>query len=404
MTTLREWSSADDLELTAAQVETLANTDRFVLRPQPGASERWRVSATSYVGVAHVGELQLKVVPKVGVHRLLELLCTSLDRISWDDQEVALGESDDLLRIVAESFTRRAEQVVQRGVMQGYRSIEESMFGLRGRIDMGRQLSRRCGLLLPVEATYDDYTIDVLENQLLLGAGMVLLRMGHLPTGVASRLRRLEVQLDGVHPTPPSPSPPQVAWTRLNERYRLAITLARLILKGSSLDIDGNPTASSDAFLVDMNKVFEDVVGLGLQQVLNGTGFRVLLQHTDHLDYQRYVEIRPDIIVRDTSGSVVAIADVKYKRPSTDKLSPSDVYQAVAYATRYGLDRVALIFAEPPPVTELHVADITVRLLSVDLSATPLERQHAMTAIAREWLLPRPLIDLFQGNGVPARS
>ncbi|MGO9511948.1 MAG: 5-methylcytosine restriction system specificity protein McrC, partial [Mycobacterium sp.] len=118
----------DDLELTAAQVETLANTDRFVLRPQPGASQRWRLSATSYVGVARVGDLELKVMPKVGVHRLLELLCTSLDRISWDDQEVAFGESDDLLRIVAESFTRRAEQVVQRGVLLGYRSIEESMF------------------------------------------------------------------------------------------------------------------------------------------------------------------------------------------------------------------------------------------------------------------------------------
>jgi 5-methylcytosine-specific restriction enzyme subunit McrC len=391
VTTLREWSFADDLELTAAQVETLANTDRFVLRPQPGASQRWRLSATSYVGVARIGELQLKVVPKVGVHRLLELLCTSLDRISWDDQEVALGESDDLLRIVAESFTRRAEQVVRRGVLQGYRSIEESMFGLRGRIDMGRQLSRRCGLLLPVEVTYDDYTIDVLENQLLLGAGMVLLRMGGLPTGVASRLRRLEVQLDGVHPTPPSPAPARVAWTRLNERYRPAITLARLILKSASLDIEGNPTATSDAFLVDMNKVFEDVVGLGLQKVLDGTDFRVLLQHTDYLDYQRYVGIRPDIVVCDASRSVAAIADVKYKRPSTDKLSPNDVYQAVAYATRYGLDRVALIFAEPPPVIELHVAGITVRLLSVDLSATPLERQGAMTAIAREWLLPQSL-------------
>jgi 5-methylcytosine-specific restriction enzyme subunit McrC len=386
--TLQEWSRAEDLELTAAQVETLANTDRFVLRPQPGTSQRWRLSATSYVGVARIGELQLKVVPKVGVHRLLELLCTSLDRISWDDQEVALGESDDLLRIVAESFTRRAEQVVRRGVLQGYRSVEESMFGLRGRIDMGRQLSRRYGLLLPVEVTYDDYTIDVIENQLLLGAGMVLLRMGDLPTGVASRLRRLEVQLDGVRPTPPSPFPPRVAWTRLNERYRPATTLARLILKSSSLDIEGNPTSSSDAFLVDMNKVFEDVVGLGLQKVLEGTGMRVLLQHTDHLDYHRCVEIRPDIVVRDTSGSVAAVADIKYKRPSTDKLSPGDVYQAVAYATRYGLDRVFLIFAEPPPVPELQVGDITVRLLSVDLSATAFERERALTAIAQEWLLP----------------
>jgi 5-methylcytosine-specific restriction enzyme subunit McrC len=391
VTTLHEWSSADDLELTAAQVDTLANTDRFVLRPQPGASQRWRLFATSYVGVAHVGELQLKVVPKVGVHRLLELLCTSLDRIAWDEQEVALGESDDLLRIVAESFTRRAEQVVRHGVMQGYRSIEESMFGLRGRIDMGRQLSRRGGLLLPVEVTYDDYTIDILENQLLLGAGVVLLRMGGLPRGVASRLRRLEVQLDGVHPTPPSSTPRPVAWTRLNERYRPAITQARLILKSSSLDIEGNPTASSDAFLVDMNKVFEDVVGLGLQQVLEETGFRVLLQHTDHLDYHRHVAIRPDIVVRDTSGSVVAIADIKYKRPSTDNLLPDDVYQAVAYATRYGLDRVALIFAETPPMAELQVGDITVRLLSLDLSGTPLERKHALTGIAQGWLFRQSL-------------
>ncbi len=389
MITLQEWSTAEDLELTAPQVETLANTDQFLLRPQPGTSQRWRLSATNYVGVARVGGLELKVVPKVGVHRLLELLCTSLDRIYWDDQEVALGESDDLLRFVAESFTRRVEQVVRRGVLQGYRSLDESMFGLRGRIGMGRQMSRRCGLPLPVEVTYDDYTIDILENQLLLGAGRVLLRMGDLPIGVANRLRRLEVQLDGVRPRPASPPPPRVAWTRINDRYRSAVTLARLILKSSSLDLEGNPTTSSDTFLVDMNKVFEDVVGIGLQKVLEGTGLRVLLQQTDHLDYRRNVEIRPDVVVRDTSGSVAAIADIKYKRPSTDKLSPGDVYQAVAYATRYGLDRVTLIFAEPPPAPELHVADITVRLLWVDLSATAVEREHAMIAIAQDWLRPK---------------
>jgi hypothetical protein len=68
-----------------------------------------------------------------------------------------------------------------------------------------------------------------------------------------------------------------------------------------------------------------------------------------------------------------------------------DVYQALAYATRYGLDRVALIFAEPPPVPELQVGDITVRLLSVDLSATAFEREQAMTAIAQEWLFPQSL-------------
>jgi hypothetical protein len=54
--------------------------------------------------------------------------------------------------------------------------------------------------------------------------------------------------------------------------------------------------------------------------------------------------------------------------PSTDNMLPDDVYQAVAYATRYALDRVALIFAEPPPVTELYVAGITVRLIGRPIS------------------------------------
>jgi 5-methylcytosine-specific restriction enzyme subunit McrC len=390
--TLREWSSAENLELTAEQVEALGNTDRFSLRPQPGTSQRWRLSATSYVGVARVGGLELKVVPKVGVQRLLELLCTSLNRIAWYDEQVAIGDSDDLLRIVAESFTRQAERVVRRGVLQGYRSVDESMFGLRGRIDMSRQISRRCGLPLPVEVTYDDYTIDILENQLLLGAGLALLRMGDLPIGVASRLRRLEVQLDGVRPTPSSFAPPPVAWTRLNDRYRLAVTLARLILKSSSLDIEGSPTTCSHTFLVDMNKAFEDIVGLGLQNALSDYGLRVVLQHSDHLDQHRRVLIRPDVVVRDASGSVAAVADVKYKRPSTDGISSEDVYQAVAYATRYGLDSAALIFAEPPPVPELQVGDIRVRLFSVDLSKTAIERERTMTAIAQRWLLAQSRI------------
>jgi hypothetical protein len=51
--------------------------------------------------------------------------------------------------------------------------------------------------------------------------------------------------------------------------------VARLILKSSSLDIEGNPTSSSDAFLVDMNKVFEGVVGVGLKKLLEATGLRV---------------------------------------------------------------------------------------------------------------------------------
>lgn len=142
---------------------------------------------------------------------------------------------------------------------------------------------------------------------------------------------------------------------------------------------------------LDFPRAARVIVGLGLHEALERGWFASSAAAHGPLVYHRHVDIRPDIVVRDTSGSVAAVADIKHKRPSTDKVSPGDVYQAVAYATRCGLDRVALIFAEPPPVAELRVGNITVRLLSVDLSATPLERRYAMAAIAQEWLLPASL-------------
>lgn len=386
MITLTEWSSVEVPELTAAQVQALARTSRFELRPAASAGQHWRLTATQYVGVTRFGDLQVKVVPKVGVHRLVELLCTTLDRVFWDEQDVVLGDADDLVRFIAQAFVRRAERTIAAGILQGYRTVDESMYGLRGRIDQGRQLTRGRGLPLPLEVTYDDYTIDVLENRLLSGAARVLLRLGGLPAGITAGLRRLEVRLDGVTPTRPAAAVPPVTWTRLNARYRPAVALARLILQNSSIDTDTSPTATAAAFIVDMNVVFEDVVGHGLRDALAGTDVEVHLQHDDYLDLDRRVKIRPDVVLRDGSG-VVGIADVKYKRPTARGVDPSDVYQVVAYATRYGLDEVGLIFAEPPPVPELRVGGVRVRLRHLDLRLPAPERAGVLAELAGE-LMP----------------
>ena len=384
---LPEWGTVSGLELDQDQVAALARTDAFTLRPDPAAAQRWQLSASQFVGVAHVGDLQIRVTPKIPVHRLLELLCISQDRIRWDDRNTQWEESDDLFATVARSFVTQAERVLQRGLVQGYVTIDESMFGIRGRVAISRQLARNPGLPLPVEVTYDDYTVDVVENQLLAGAGRLLLRLKTLPASITSRLRRLEYLLLDVTPTPPSSSPPQITWTRLNQRYRPAITLAHLILRSAALEFDGEHPAIGDAFLVDMNKVFEDVVGLGIRRALQLEGLTVELQRHDHLDHLGHVEIRPDVLV--SAGlKPVAVADVKYKRPATSGLSTGDLYQAVAYATRYGLDRCTLVYAEPPLVSELRVGDITLRLTSIDLATTPDVRSGAIDALSRQLAEP----------------
>jgi 5-methylcytosine-specific restriction enzyme subunit McrC len=385
---LTEWGTAAGVVLNDQHIAALARSDAFNLRPDPDEPGRWCVSSKQHVGAFHAGDLEIRVTPKVPVHRLLELLCTSLERIQWEDRDTEWSASDDFLTIVARSFVTHAERVLRRGLVQGYVTVDESLLGVRGRVAMGRQLRRQTGLTIPVEVTYDDYTTDVTENQLLAGAGRLLLRLPRLPADVAARLRRLEYLLLDITPTPPSPTPPKVTWTRLNQRYRLAVALARLILRSCSIETAGAQSVIATAFLVDMNQVFEDVVAVGIRGTLQPLGLAVDLQRPDHLDDRRLVQIRTDVLVRD-GARPVAVADAKYKRPASDGLSNSDIYQAVSYATRYGLDTCTLIYAEEAPVTALTVGPVMIRLTWLDLSQSAADRSEAIAKLAGAMTRPR---------------
>lgn len=377
---LAEWESVGDLDLSPGVIQQLARSSAFTIAPDPANLGRWIVTAKQHVGIILIDELKLRVRPKVRPDRLIELLVNSLDRIAWDHRDVDWATADELVATIAEAFLTTAERALNSGVLQGYVTEEANLYAVRGRIDLSRQMSRNPGLPLPIAVTYDEYTTDVLENQLLAGAGRLLLRLPGMPSSLQVRLRRLEYQLLDVTPTRPSPTPPTVRWTRLNLRYRPSVTLARIILMRGALDFEGEGSTGAPAFMVDMNQVFEDVVGQGIRAAL-APALTVDLQDGDCLDMQRRIPIRPDIVVRDRARTI-AVADVKYKRVSTGGVSSDDVFQALAYAIRFGLRECTLIYPERPPIERLEVGDVTVRLESVEIDQSRAAREAALSVLA----------------------
>ncbi|WP_448006155.1 McrC family protein [Agromyces bauzanensis] len=380
---LEEWETAGGLDLSSGVIQQLARSTAFTVGPDPGLPGRWIVAAKQHVGIARIDELELRVRPKVRPDRLVELLVTSLDRIAWDHDDVDWTASDDLVTTIAGAFLATAERALNSGILQGYVTEEANLYAVRGRIDLSRQMSRNPGLPLPIAVTYDEYTIDILENQLLAGAGRLLLRLLGLPNSLQLRLRRLEYHLLEVTPIRPSPIPPTVRWTRLNLRYRPSVTLARIILTWGALDFEGEGSTDAPAFMVDMNQVFEDVVGQGIREAL-GPELTVDLQVGDYLDAGRRIPIRPDIVVRD-GLRVIAVADVKYKRASREGVSSDDVFQALAYATRYGLRECTLIYPERPTIERLEVGEVTIRLEAVELDRGKSDREAAIELLAGQF-------------------
>ena len=88
----------------------------------------------------------------------------------WGDRPFEMTMPDSLVEAVVPVFAHHLERALRRGVLQGYRTEEDALMGVRGRIRFDDQVRRRFGILLPVEVRFDDFTEDILENRLLKAA------------------------------------------------------------------------------------------------------------------------------------------------------------------------------------------------------------------------------------------
>ena len=197
----------------------------------------YRIEPVGKVGSVRTSTVQLDVRPKdrLGLSRLLFLLSYAGDQ-GFRPEFVAADEDRELWSALAESLAQLAERALGRGVLQGYLTVDESLRTVKGRIRISDQISRRPGMLVPLEVSYDEFTEDIAENRILRAA---LERMAQVPgvrPEVLGRLRQLKGKLDGVtRLRSGAPLPPWKA-TRMNLRYHAVLRLAELILRNASAE------------------------------------------------------------------------------------------------------------------------------------------------------------------------
>lgn len=366
------------LEDTHANI--LSATGLVIVRPD--GDGWWRVVPNGKVGAVRIGNLQVQVTPKagVGLTRLFFLLGYAADPGYLPEDAIAT-EEPDLWAAIAESLARSAEHATRQGVLQGYRSVEESSKVLRGRIRMNDQISRRPGFSTPLEVTYDEFTTDIAENQILRSAIRRMLIVPGLRASEAMRLSHIDARLaDVTHLRWGQPLP---AWrpSRLNASYQRALRLAEVVLRNTSTEA-GEGQLEIAAFVVNMAKVFEDFVGTGLSEALRRYPGTTRLQYPDHLDdadegQRPGIRLVPDV-VHTLRGRPRLIFDAKYKLAgSSDNYPNVDHYQMLAYCTALQVPSAWLIYADGHRVGHQmrirRIRNSTVKIVEypLDLSAEP---------------------------------
>jgi 5-methylcytosine-specific restriction enzyme subunit McrC len=167
----------------------------------------------------------VRVTPKVGVSQVLRLLARAhgVHRLKVDLDRVGVAATADLSAVLAVLFAQEAETAMAAGPLRGYRSEEQTLPVLRGRVRLREQHLRRSGLPVPLEVTVDEWTLDTDENRRLRAATAVLMALPGVPTDVVQALLRLDRLLNEARL--PARGAPLAAWTPTPQRPRAPAAL-----------------------------------------------------------------------------------------------------------------------------------------------------------------------------------
>jgi 5-methylcytosine-specific restriction enzyme subunit McrC len=382
---LTELGPSVEVEMPAGQGRMLAASGMVTAVPSVYRPGWWTVGPAGKVGVARIGDVVIRVQPKVPIARLLFLLGYLMHGSAWQSSAVDLGEAADLVPAIVEALWRQVSHAIGQGLLPGYVTVEESSLVLRGRLLESAQLARHHGLPLPLEIRHDEFTVDIPENQILRTACERMLLVPRVGPQAQVKLRRLLREFGDVATIQRGDPVPSWQPTRLNARYHTALRLAELVLRATSVEHSAGLVAVN-GFLLDMPQLFEDFVTAALREALEGSyGGQAAAQSRGYLDVAGRVMLRPDITWQ-VGGAVAAVADAKYKAEKPSGYPNADLYQLLAYCTVLGLRAGHLIYAkgnEDPVRHSVRGADVEIICHALDLDQPPQALLASVGALAQ---------------------
>ena len=358
---LQEYEQSEAIPLSITERDDLqAVLPSLTIVPAAGEDAAYHLTPSSTVGAVEIGDLSVLIRPKIGIPQLLSLACYAMGVFKPQEKRLFDFEEEtetplDTLALALHAAARRA---FSRGLLHGYRTEEEALHTVRGRIRFADQIRQRYGIPLPIEVRYDEFTDDITENQLVKAAAMRLGGMRLRSQQARRNLGWIAAMLENVSSVESFPKDvPDVRFDRINEHYRGVVGLSRLILRHSAFESERG-VVHATGFLMDMNTLFQEFLTVALREAL-GVSDRVFYSDKQltgnrriYLAKSRRVKLEPDLTWWD--GAVCTfVGDAKYKHVRVEGVPNADLYQMLAYVTALNLPGGLLVYAQGETETEV---------------------------------------------------
>jgi len=384
---LTEYETTSGIQLDPAERDFLSShVPKLDIHPTPGTIDHYDLTPGSTIGALRHQSLAVEIRPKVPIDRVLFLLSYSLNPKKWKESTFDYTVTDSIVDAIIPAFVMQTKAALRRGLLRSYQHREDTLPTIRGRIRFADQIRKRFGIYPPLEVAFDEFTEDITENQLLKAATLQLKKRHIRSQAIRQQLSQLDGFFETVNAVKFHPRQlPEIAFTRLNQHYRSCLGLAELILKATSFELGYGDTLAN-AFLVDMNDVFEKFVITALREALQLTESQFpdnLKGRSLHLDSAQHVSLIPDFSWWE-GHRCVFVGDVKYKKTSVLGMKHPDLYQMLAYTTATELPHGLLIYTGDvePRSHIIPMAGKEIETVALDISGTPQQILEQVSSIA----------------------
>lgn len=357
------------------------------------------VSINGYVGVISLPNgFQIEVLPKV------ELSCTNTEKSEEKQlKEKQLQETRqiflkmlsyinyfpvksfrnaslsskkmNIFEIFIRNFIDDCWRLVKKGIASSYISTEDNISFFKGKLLVSEHISHNAFRKNKFYMEFDSFEQNRAENRLIKSTLLKLMQYTRNNEN-SKQIKQLLSYFDNVAESVNYEQDfSKVIIDRNTTSYSDLLAWAKIFLKDQSITMFTGKT-NAKALLFKMDKIFESFVAAYLKKLFsNEPGISVsaqdkgksLLVENTHDGQNKIFNLRPDIVIKQ-NGQPLCVLDTKWKKlTSSEKsnygISESDMYQMYAYAKRYEVKNVYVIY----PVFPKYQNSNSIRLKDLEL-------------------------------------
>lgn len=323
-----------------------------------------RIKFNNYVGVIQVKSLTIEILPKADNNKsnqqskdkwhdvLISMLeeCKLIKLNSISNAKLKL-KSASILDLYYDLFLSETETIYKHGLRKNYRRIDENLNKVKGKILFTKHIRKNA---FHKERFYVDHKIfdaDNKLNQILLKALVILKTIAHNPNHNI-RINKLLLNFENISDENMTEKWfEKIKFDRNTERYRQAITLAKLIILKYSPDLKGG-NENVLAIMFDMNILYENYIYRKLKALQSDAENPIIkVKEQNRKLFWESRGLRADILVETKDTKIVI--DTKWKILQDIKPSDADLKQMFVYNLHYDTHLSILLY----PKTTLNSAD-----------------------------------------------